>query len=118
MEDIIKQAFEHANYMAVLTNQKHIITEEFNQRLIHYHNGGSFSITKEFLNFLNLLISKELTEDVVLIDDNSTPVLVENLNQFFDTVFSTYFEATNEFYTKHSRLISQRSVEKIVDAND
>jgi hypothetical protein len=118
MEEIIKKAFEHANYIAVLANQKQIITEEFNQKLIYYHNGGSFSITKEFLNFLNLLVSKELTDDVVLIDDNSTPILIEDLNQFFSTVFSIYFESTNEFYTKHSQLISQRSVEKIIDAND
>jgi hypothetical protein len=118
MEELIKKAFEHANFMAVLANQKQIITEEYNQKLVHYHNGGAFSVTKEFLNFLKLLVDKNLTDDVVLIDDNSTPILIDDLTKFFDQAFSIYFEATNEFYTRYSRLISQRSIEKIVDTND
>jgi hypothetical protein len=118
MEDIIQKAFEHANYMAVLSSQKHILTEQYNQKLIHYHNGGAFSINKEFLNFLKLLIDKEHTEDVVLVDNNSTPILINDLLDFFDQSFSIYFEATNEFYTSYSQLVKQRSVQRLVDLND
>lgn len=117
MEDIIQKAFEHANYMAVLSSQKQILTEQYNQKLIHYHNGGSFSINKEFLNFLKLLLDKDFIEDVVLIDNNSTPIVIINLADFFEEVFSIYFEATNEFYTKHNQLIKQRTVYQLVDIN-
>lgn len=38
MDERIEKAFQVANYMATLSNQRRIILEEFNQRTVHYVN--------------------------------------------------------------------------------
>lgn len=118
MDELVKKAFEFAEHMTVLTNQKNLIKEEFNQNLTHYEFGGSFTITKDFLNFVYLLLVNNQKEDVVLIDDNAIPVRVANLDLFFQTVLSKYVEATNEYYTKYTNLTNQRKLEKLIDIND
>lgn len=115
MEEKIKQAFETAEYMAVLSSQKNILKEEFNQSLIYYQNGGSFTISKEFLSFVKLLLDSNQQENVVLIDDNNIPISIENLKDFFDNVLSKYIESVNEYYTKYNLLVKNRKLESIID---
>jgi hypothetical protein len=115
MDDTLKKAFDIANYMAVLSNQRHILKEEFKQNLIHYENGGTFTITKELLNFVNTLILLGNAEDVVLVDDNEQPVNIENLINFFDTTMHIYQEAINEYYTKFQKIKTNRTVEGLIN---
>lgn len=114
MDDTLKKAFDIANYMAVLSNQRHVLKEEFKQNLIHYENGGTFTITKELLNFVNTLSNLGNIEDVVLIDDNEQPVNIENIKDFFDTTMNIYQEAVNEYYTKFQKIKTNRTVEGLI----
>lgn len=115
MDEKVKKAFETAELMAVLASQKNILREEFKQSLVHYQNGGSFTLTKDFLNFVKLLLDSNQLEDVVLIDDNDIPVVVSDLKAFFEKILSQYTESVNEYYTKYNLLIKTRKVESIID---
>lgn len=115
MEEKIKKAFEIAGYMTVLSNQKNILKEEFKQNLFFYFNGGNFLLTKDFLSFVNLLLSRNQIENVVLIDQNDIPINVDNLKDFFDNALSAYTEAANEYYNKYNLLIKNRKLENLVD---
>jgi hypothetical protein len=117
MDSIIQKAFETAEYMAVLHRQKQILKEEFAQNLLYYENGGSFTVTKELINFVKTLIDLGHTVDVVLVDDNNTPISISNLQTFFENIVSAYFEAVNSYYTKHNLLIKNRKVESLVNLN-
>jgi hypothetical protein len=114
MDPIVQKAFDVANYMTTLSNQKQILKEEFLQNLIHYHNGGTFTVTRDLINFVKTLIDVGHTEDMVLVDDNGTPINIENLKNFFDTILVIYQSATNEYYTKYSQLKNSRNVETLV----
>jgi hypothetical protein len=115
VEEKIKQAFEIADYMSVLSNQKNILKEEFKQNLLYYQNGGSFTLSREFISFLKLLLDLGQIENVILVDDNSVPINIVNLKDFFDRCLSAYTEAVNEYYTRYTQLVKNRKIESLVD---
>ena len=114
MEEKISKAFEVANYMATLSTQRRIILEELNQKLVHYVNGGTFKITPELITFTKTLLDLGQESDVVFVDANNMPVVVASVQDFFDTIVSTYFEAINEYSAKYNEIKSKRKVEGLV----
>lgn len=115
MDERVEKAFQVTNYFGTLASQKKVITEEFNQKLIHYQNGGTFKVSQDLINFTRLLLDKNIVTDVALIDDNNLPVLIEDLNSFHETIFSKYFEAVNEYAFKYAEIKSKRKVKDLVD---
>jgi hypothetical protein len=118
VDERVQKAFDNANYMATLVSQKNILNEELAQSLLYYENGGTFTASKELINFTKTLLDIGYLENVVLVDDNNTPINIEDLKVFFDKIISTYFEAVNEFYNKHNALIKQRKIESLIDLYD
>lgn len=118
MDELLKRAFDIADRMEILSNQKIILKEEFNQNLQYYTQGGSFTASKELMVFVKSLIDLNNISDVVLIDKNDTPIRIEDMKQFLEEITNCYFSAANEYYTKYTQLISQRSVEKLVLGNE
>jgi hypothetical protein len=52
---------------------------------------------------------------VVLIDSRENPVKISNLEEFYDTILSQYFEATNEYHLEFEKLRKARSVKQATD---
>lgn len=115
MDERIQQAFDSANYMATLVSQKNILKEELAQNLLYYENGGTFTASKELINFTKTLLDIGYLKNVIVVDDNNMPINVKDLKEFFDKIISAYFEAVNEYYNKHNALIKQRKIESLVD---
>ena len=114
MEEKIKKAFEIANYMSTLAEQKRIIFEEFQQNLVYFFNGATFVVSKELINYVKTLIDMG-QHDAVLIDDNKIPVDISNLSEFLERILNTYTQATNQYYTKYQQMKKNRSVEGLLD---
>jgi hypothetical protein len=115
MDERVEKAFQVTNYFATLASQKKIILEEMDQKLVHYHNGGTFKITPELINFTKLLLDKKNTSDVAIIDDNRIPVIIDDVEKFHDAVFSKYFEVVNEYALRYSEIKSKRKVKDLID---
>ena len=113
MSEKLDKAFEIANYMTALASQKQILKEEFHQNLIHYHNGGMFTVTRELINFLKTLIDLE-KHSTVLVDDNELPIDIEDADKFFNDIVSKYQFAINGYYTQYTRLRNSRTVQGLV----
>lgn len=118
MDEQLKRAFEIADHMSVVSSQKNILKEEFAQTLCYYCNGGSFTLSKELITFVKLLLDVNQLENVVLVDDNNIPINIENLKDFFEEILSLYTQATNLYYTKYNLLIKNRKLESLIDVND
>jgi hypothetical protein len=115
MDERIEKAFEVANYMATLSNQKRIILEEYNLKLVHYVNGASFKVTPELITFTKTMLDIGHTTDIAFVDVNNFPVLVPDVQEFFDRIVSIYFEATNEYAAKYNSLRTKRKISDIVE---
>jgi len=113
MDEQIEKAFQTANYMATLTNQRNVAFEEFQQSLIYYTNGSSFQISLELMSFVKSLIDSG-SFNCILIDVNQIPVNIENLKSFYNEISAQYFKASNEYFSKYSELKSKRRIQDLI----
>ena len=115
MDERLEKALEFSNYVVTLNNQKRILKEQFRENIVHYHNGGQFTVTQDLITFVNMLVDREVSEDIVLVDDNETPVLIADADSFLADILDRYFSVTNQYHASYKELLSKRSVEKLVD---
>jgi len=115
MDERLEKAFGVANYMATLSNQRRIILEEFKQKLIHYENGGTFEISPTLINFTKTVLDLSYTHDVPFIDVNGFPIVVPDVQKFFDEILLKYMTALNEYSVKFADLKSKRKLADIVE---
>lgn len=115
MDERLSKALEFANYSVTINNQKKLLKEKFHEDMIFFIQGSQFTINRELLNFVNLLVERGNTEDTVLIDDNGIPVLIKDLEDFLVNIFDQYFQSANEYHEKYVELSKKRSVEKLVN---
>ena len=115
MDERIEKALEVANYMATLSNQRRILLEEYNQKLIYYISGATFKITPELINFTKTVLDLNHTEDVAFVDSNNFPVIINDVQKFFDEIILIYFESTNNYAVRYAEIKSKRKIEDIVN---
>lgn len=113
MDEKLEKAIQTANYMATLTNQRKLALEEYNQSLVYYFDGASFTATRELITFAKALIDSGNTS-AILLDDNSIPVKVEDLKTFYNNILAVYGEASHEYFVKYTNLKKKRRVEDLV----
>lgn len=114
MDERLEKALNFSNYMVTLNNQKRMLKEKYYQNLIHYYKGGQFSVSQGLISFCQTLVNNE-QDDVVLVDDNDTPILIDSLEDFMADILNIYFTASNDYYVEYDKLKKSRSVEKLVD---
>ena len=115
MDERIEKAFEIANYMATLSNQRRLAAEEYNQKIVYYTNGATFKITPELIAFTSAMISAGYETNTVFIDSNIQPIIIPNVKDFLDKITLIYVEATNEFIKKFAAIKSKRKIVDMVD---
>jgi hypothetical protein len=114
MDERLQKALDHSNYMITLNNQKRLLKEQYKENLVYYYNGGQFTVTQELISFCQSLVNLE-QDSTILIDDNDLPIMVDNLKEFANEVYTTYFECSNKYLNEYSKLKKNRTVESIVE---
>lgn len=114
MDEKINNAFDTANYMATISNQRRLILEEYKQSVIYYKNGGTFVVTPELINFAKTLVDMGHTENVPFLDTNQLPVMIEDVTELLEELMSTYFEAVNSYHQKYSEMRSKRRISQVM----
>jgi hypothetical protein len=76
-------------------------------------NGGTFTITRELLTFVDAAIEYYSTSCVIL-DDSQRPILIANLQKFKNDLWAKYHSATTTFYDETETLRKKRTVKAIV----
>ena len=114
MDERLEKAFQTANYMATLSNLRKTALEEYQQSLIYYFQGSSFTVTRELIVFVHTLTEIGNTESIIL-DDNNIPQNVANLKEFLTNILNVYGSATNTYLAKYGDIKSKRRVEGLVE---
>jgi hypothetical protein len=115
MDERLEKAFAVANYRATLSNQRRIINEEFDHKLVYYINGGTFRIDPTLINYTKIMLELGHTHDVPFTDVNNFPIVIPDVKEFFDTIVKTYWTALNEYAIKFGELRSKRKVGEMVE---
>ena len=113
MDEALKKALEFSNFTATLNTQKRILHQKYLGDLVMYSDNGKFTITKELLNFVYMISNN--SSKTVLIDDNNTPIQINDIDDFITKATQQYTDATNKYLGDYKTLSTKRSVEGLVD---
>jgi len=114
MDDRLEKALEFSNYMITLNNQRSLIHEKFLENCIHYVNGGKFNINRDLINFCHTLVQNN-QPSAILLDENNTPIEIEELQEFLDDILNIYSTNTNAYLVKFNEAKKNKSIEGILD---
>ena len=114
MDKRLEKALDFSNYMITLNNQRNLLHEKFLENCVHYRNGGKFNVTQELINFCHMMVNTG-QESIVLIDDNNSPIQIEDLDDFLENITAIYFKNTNEYLVKFNEIKQKRSVEGLLE---
>jgi hypothetical protein len=116
MQEQYKKALDFSKYRQTFSIQRKTLKEKIDAKLTYGFNGGIFKIDRTLLNFVEMLIYKDRSENVVLLDSNETPILIEDLVTFREEVFDRYFSATFEYHEEYQKIKKARSVESLLES--
>ena len=114
MDERLEKALDFSNYMLTLNNQKRLLAEKYQESLIHFYDGSQFTITRELITFVSVMVSAD-QDQLVITDDNNIPCMVEDLEKFYSEIINKYTIASNDNHSLYLKLKTNRSVEKLVD---
>jgi hypothetical protein len=114
VDERIEKAFQTANFMATLSNLRKTALEEYQQSLVYYFQGSSFTVSRELIVFVHTLIELGNSESIIL-DDNYIPLKITNLQEFLDNLREVYATATNAYLSKYGSIRSKRKVEDLIN---
>jgi len=114
MDKRLEKALEFANFRQTFSIQQKTLKEKSQSKLSYGFNGGLFLIDQTLMCFVQMLIDQNRTENIILLDQNNNPVLVEDLVQFKDEIFDRYFQVTNEYYISYQNNLKNRSIKKLL----
>ena len=116
MSTRLTKALEFANYRTTLNNQQSQLKAKIQSQLSYSINGGSFTINRELITFVKILIDDKQKE-AVLLDIYNNPISID-LKSFYEEIMSRYNEATNDYYAEYEKLRKARKVHKVLDLNE
>jgi len=114
MDERLEQALDFSNYMVTLNNQKRIAKEKFLENSVHYLNGGKFSVNRELITFCQLIVNRGL-QSTVLVDDNDSPIEIEDMEKFLDDILDIYFTTSYQYLDTYTEIKKNRKIEGLVN---
>jgi hypothetical protein len=108
-----QEALESSNFRIALNLQKKNAQLKLKSALVFAINGGTFTIDQQLISFVGTLISLEKSS-AVLLDVNSNPIFIEDLNLFLEKIIDVYYEATNEYLTEIKSINKSRNPKALI----
>ncbi|MDA8897410.1 hypothetical protein N9I83_00075 [bacterium] len=112
----LQTALEFSNYRQTLNNQKEVLKAKTESLLSYSINGGTFTIDRELITFVKVLIDDK-HNDAILLDIYNHPIAID-LQNFYSEIMSRYFEVTNDYYVEYENIRKARKVSSVLDLNN
>lgn len=115
MDQQLQKALEFSNFQQTFSVKLKTLREKIDGKLTFGYNGGLFKIDRPLLTFVQSLCQAGRSENVILLDSNNNPILIENLEELKEEIYDRYFTSMNEYYNEYTALKKSRSVQRILD---
>jgi len=106
--------YDFANYAKTFSNQKRLLKEKYHTNLILFYNGGEFAATESKISYVHILLEYRKKSNII-VDDNSSPIWIEDLRDFYNQLLNKRALATDEYFIEYKELSKNRSVKGLVD---
>ena len=115
MDQRLKSALDFSNFKLSFSIKQKTLKEKIDAKLTYGYNGGLFKIDRPLLTFVHALQQSGRTSNVVILDSNDNPIMIDDLDRFKDEIYDRYFTSTNEYYNEYQNLKKGRSIERLLD---
>ena len=117
IEDVVDErlakALEASNYRLTLNVQRENSKLKLKNHLIFSQSGGIFHITQDFISFIFALSQSK--SSAVILDSNENPVKIDDLEDFYDSILSIYYEGMNDYLAEFEKFKKLRTTAKVVE---
>ena len=110
----LDSAFDFANAMYSYNLAKDNIKLKIANRLVYSVNGGTFSVTTEFLNFLCFALQHG-EDSTIMLDNNKNPILIPDVEESLDKAKTIYNTVMAQAYEELKQLESSRNIKQVFD---
>jgi hypothetical protein len=110
MDERLEQALAVSKALETHQNQKNILHKQYKDNLIYYFDGQKISVD---LSLIAYCTTK--TMPIVVIDDNKTPVLIDDIEEFTKKITAMYETASRKYFMEFKKIKSKRSVKELID---
>lgn len=107
MNKSLEETIKFSHRMLNLKIQRQRIKEIFDSETTFGYNGGIFKINDQLISYVYTLIEIGKISNVVTLDSNGTPILIENIQDFFDIISDRYFMALGKYQAGYTALKNQ-----------
>jgi hypothetical protein len=117
MDTRLEQALEYSNFRSILANRQENLKVLLQNRLLLTYAGGLFSINNSLISLvLSLILSDR--QEFIFIDNNDVPILIDDLNNFLETILTKYEDALSSYYKNYQKLNEARKIGKVINWNE
>jgi hypothetical protein len=110
MDQRLKKALEHADYVTTFKNQKRMLQATYNKECTVYYCGGQFTASREYITSVSTIKCD------IFVDNNQTPIEILDKKDFYNTLTEAYTNATEKYYSEYQNLVqSERTVQGILN---
>tara|TARA_B110000240_G_scaffold191824_1_gene234989 strand:- start:1422 stop:1757 length:336 start_codon:yes stop_codon:yes gene_type:complete len=110
MDERLAKALDVSKALETHQNQKNILHKQYKDNLIYYFDGHKISVDLSLINYCS-----NKTTPVVIIDDNKTPMLINDVTDFTKKITAIYDTASRKYLMEFKKIKSKRSVEELID---
>jgi hypothetical protein len=104
MEKSLESIIKKSDRMLSVRMKRQSLKEKFDANITFGLNGGIFKIDQILISFVSTIISLGKTKNVVLLDVNQTPIVIEDLNCFLQQIVDQYFMSLGEYHAGYQDL--------------
>jgi len=117
MDKRLEAALDFSNFRMILSTRQANLKTFMENKLLLPYEGGFFKITIELLSFIHSLIKQDVSE-YILIDRNDIPILIRDLEEFYEQAVQKYDTAVKQYYESYQKLQDIREIRKVIDWDD
>lgn len=116
MDERLERALDFSNYRMILSTRQKNLKTLFENKLLFHYESGIFKADKEFLTFVFLIQKNPLNrEGYIFIDQNDTPILISDLQEFYKLIDERYSTSLKQYYESYQKLSEARDIRKALD---
>ncbi len=121
-EEVMASLVAATNHRAAFINQVEHAKQQFEARLQFAWDGHYFTLDYAFMTYAGMtFIEWSMAKDkgtplpVILLDNSCEPVMIEDFEEFMDSINEAEQEALNDYYDQYSRLKGAKTVEQLYE---
>lgn len=114
MDERLEKALDFANYRITLGNQQRTLKQRIRVLQTVHYSKGVFFADSQTISFVKTLIDCDKKQSVI-IDSKENPIIIEDLQDFLDTLLSAYNESMNEYKVQSDKIKKSRNIKSLMD---